>query len=48
MFPTLILKLYIFIPFFYGVISLTTGKMVPVLARAMEKDNEFEHYFFNL
>jgi len=31
--PDLILKLYVFIPFFIRVISLTTGKMVPSLDR---------------
>ena len=39
--PDLILKLYVFIPFFIRVISLTTGKMVTGLARGNGKDDEF-------
>ena len=39
--PNLILKLYV-LCLFIAVISLTTpNKLVPSLARAMKKDNEF-------
>jgi len=43
--PDLILKLYIVKKIFRRVISITTDKMVPCLARAILMRNEFEYNF---
>jgi hypothetical protein len=41
----LILKLYVYIHFLIGAISLMTGKMVPVLAGAQEREKNLKIIF---